>query len=48
MLSPSAKRDAIRADELAADDERLREAFRLGLRGVLNLQPRSLPSPSRR
>ena len=33
------ERDAIRADELAANDQGLREAVGAGLRGVLNPQP---------
>jgi len=42
------QRDARAADEVAADQERLRQALRLRLCRVLDVSPTSLPSSSRR
>ena len=49
MLSPSASATGVVADELAADDERLREPFGPRLHGVVDAaSPSWLPSPSSR
>ncbi len=46
MLSPRTSADAAAADEVATDDERLRQALRARLHGVRERQPQREPSPS--